>query len=61
MKIRSIDSVFMSLMFVVFTVSFIGVMLCEGVEQRPFLLICPASIATFFYLAFRVELGDKLK
>lgn len=61
MKIKSIDFIFMLLMFVTFVVSLVGVMVTEGVPQRPFLVICPVSIATFFYLAFRVELGDKLK
>jgi hypothetical protein len=50
----------MLLMFVSFTVSLVGIMVTEGVEQRPFLLLCPISIATFFYLAFRVELGSKI-
>ncbi|UJQ70958.1 hypothetical protein selz8t3_54 [Salmonella phage selz] len=50
----------MMLMFVIFTVSLVGVMVTEGVQQRPFLVICPVSIATFFYLAFRVELGSKI-
>lgn len=61
MKIKQVDFIFMLLMFVAFVVSLVGVMVTEGVPQRPFLLICPISIATFFYLAFRVELGDKLK
>lgn len=60
MKIRSVDFIFVMLMFVSFAVSLIGIMVTEGVEQRPFLLLCPISIATFFYLAFRVELGSKL-
>ena len=59
MKIKQLDFIFMLLMFVCFTVSLIGIMVTEGVAQRPFLVICPASIATFFYLAFRVELGNK--
>lgn len=61
MKIRSVDFMFMMLMFISFTVSLVGVMVTEGVPQRPFLLLCPVSIATFFYLAFRVELGNKFK
>lgn len=61
MKIKSVDFIFMVLMFVIFTVSLFGVMATEGVPQRPFLVICPVSIATFFYLAFRVELGNKLE
>lgn len=61
MNIKSVDFIFMMLMFVIFTVSLVGVMVTEGVPQRPFLVICPVSIATFFYLAFRVELGNKLK
>lgn len=61
MKIRSVDFIFVMLMFVSFTVSLIGIMVTEGVPQRPFLVICPVSIATFFYLAFRVELGNKFK
>ncbi|WIL01751.1 putative membrane protein [Salmonella phage D5lw] len=59
MKIKQVDSIFMMLMLVIFTVSLVGVMVTEGVQQRPFLVICPVSIATFFYLAFRVELGSK--
>lgn len=61
MKIKQVDFIFMLLMFVSFVVSLIGVMVAEGVSQRPFLVICPISIAAFFYLAFRVELGDKFK
>ncbi|ECB2088216.1 hypothetical protein KXE51_003530 [Salmonella enterica] len=60
MKIRSVDFIFVMLMFVSFAVSLIGIMVTEGVAQRPFLLLCPISIATFFYLAFRVELGSKI-
>ncbi|AEM91927.1 hypothetical protein [Salmonella phage vB_SenAc-pSK20] len=60
MKIKHVDFIFMMLMFVIFTVSLVGVMVTEGVQQRPFLVICPVSIATFFYLAFRVELGSKI-
>lgn len=60
MKIKQVDFIFMLLMFVIFTVSLVGVMVTEGVQQRPFLVICPVSIATFFYLAFRVELGSKI-
>lgn len=60
MKIRSFDFIFMLLMFVTFVVSLVGVMVTEGVPQRPFLVICPISIVTFFYLAFRVEFGEKL-
>ncbi|QPX74926.1 hypothetical protein [Salmonella phage SilasIsHot] len=59
MKIKQVDFIFMMLMLVIFTVSLVGVMVTEGVQQRPFLVICPVSIATFFYLAFRVELGSK--
>lgn len=61
MKIRSVDFIFMMLMFMVFVVSLVGVMVTEEVSQRPFLVICPISIITFIYLAFRVELGEKLK
>lgn len=61
MNIKSVDFIFMMLMFVTFMVSLVGVMVTEGVPQRPFLVICPISIVTFFYLAFRVELGNKLK
>ncbi|QZB90068.1 putative membrane protein [Salmonella phage selz] len=43
-----------------FSAVLVGVMVTEGVQQRPFLVICPVSIATFFYLAFRVELGSKI-
>ncbi|AXF41667.1 hypothetical protein LPST94_00105 [Salmonella phage vB_SalM-LPST94] len=60
MKIKQVDFIFMMLMFVIFTVSLVGVMVTEGVQQRPFLVICPVSITTFFYLAFRVELGSKI-
>ncbi len=60
MKIKQVDFIFMMLMFVIFTVSLVGVMVTEGVQHRPFLVICPVSIATFFYLAFRVELGSKI-
>lgn len=59
MKIKSVDFIFMMLMFVSFLASFIGVMVTEGVPQRPFLIICPISAATLLYLAFRVELGNK--
>lgn len=61
MKIKSVDFIFMMLMFVCFAVSLIGIMVMEGVEQRPFLVICPISVASFFYLGFRVELGNKFK
>lgn len=61
MKIRSVDFIFMLLMFVSFAISLIGIMVTEGVQQRPFIFICPSSVATFFYLAFRVELGNKIK
>lgn len=61
MKIKSIDFIFMLLMFVCFVVSLIGIMVTDGVEQRPFLVICPISAASFFYLGFRVELGNKFK
>lgn len=59
--IKQLDFLFMLFMFVCFAVSLVGVLVCEGVQQRPFLLICPVSVATFFYLAFRVELGNKFK
>lgn len=61
MKIKSVDFLFMLLMFICYAVSLVGIMVTEGVTQRPFLIICPASIATFLYLAFRVELGKKFK
>lgn len=61
MKIRSVDFVFMALAFVCFMVSLFGFLLTEGVQQRPFIVISPCSLAIFLYLGFRVELGGKLK
>lgn len=56
---RVLDFFFMSLAFISFVVSLTGIMVMEGVGQRPFLLICPISAVTFFYLAFRIEIGGR--
>lgn len=61
MKIKAFDMLFAGLMMVSFIVAIIGVFVYDGVQARPFKLIAFIDVAVLWYLAFRVEFGEKLK
>lgn len=60
MRIRELDYVGVLLMMVALAVSLSGIMITEGVSQRPFILLTIVNVVVMFYLAFRVEIGKWL-
>lgn len=61
MKIKAFDMLFAGLMMVSFIVAIVGVFVYDGVQARPFKLIAFIDVVVLWYLAFRVEFGEKLK
>lgn len=61
MKIKAFDMLFAGMVMVGFIAALVGVMVYDGVQARPFKLIAFIDVVVLFYLAFRVEFGEKLK
>lgn len=60
MKVRALDCTAVLLLMIGLVVSLSGIMITEGVSQRPFVLLSIVNALVMFYLAFRVEIGNKI-
>lgn len=58
--VRHLDYVMVLLLLLGLVVSISGIMIMEGVNQRPFILLTIVNAVVMIYMAFRCEIGKWL-